>query len=81
MKYPYNIARLLNHCPVKNLLTGYEDIDVTLERLALTCDTRVPADAIGYVEQICSDRATRAVQLDAARMLSRFVEFIPAIPE
>lgn len=71
----YNLARLLNDAPLQNLIVGYEDKDTTAERLALTMDARIPAECIGYVTQLCSSVATRVVQLDAARMLSRFVSF------
>ena len=71
----YNLARLLNDGALRNLIVGYCDADTTTERLALTMDTRIPANCIGYVSQLCSPQATRAVQLDAARMLSRFVSF------
>lgn len=77
----YNLARLLNDSALRGLLVGYEQADVTAERLALTMDTDIPANCIGYVTQLCDPAATRAVQLDAAQMLSRFVDFGCEIPQ
>jgi hypothetical protein len=71
----YNLARLLNDATLRNVVVGYCDTDTTAERSALTMDARIPASSIGYVSQLCDPAATRAVQLDAARMLSRFVSF------
>ena len=72
----YNLGRLLNDSPLQNLVVGYCDSDTAAERLALTLDARIPSNCIGYVAQLCDPAATRAVQLDAARMLSRFVDFL-----
>lgn len=49
--------------------------ELTMERLLLTCDTRIPGNAIGYVSDLCNDQSTRAIKLDRIRMLSRYIEF------
>lgn len=66
-----------NANPMRDMMAGH---NTTTERLRLACDTRIPANAKGYVVQLCSDSASRAVQLDAARQLSRFVEFYGGVP-
>jgi len=76
----YNLSRLLNDAPLRNLVVGYEDSDTAAERIALACDEQIPAEAIGYVNQLISESSSRPVQLDAARQLSRFVDFEYAIP-
>jgi hypothetical protein len=45
-------------------------------RLALASDPRIPASAIGYVSHLINDSVCRAVALDAARQLTKYVEFV-----
>ena len=73
----YELSRLLNDSLVTGCLTGF---DRASECLSLTCDQAIPAECVGYVERLIHPSSSRAVQRDAARMLSRFVQFEREVP-
>lgn len=45
------------------------------ESAAIACDSRIPANCIGYVADLTNRQSTIAVMTDRIAMLSRFVEF------
>jgi len=58
------------------LVGGNPASEIVTERLALSVDARIPRNAVGYIDDLCNERLTRAVRLDRLRMLSRFVEIV-----
>jgi hypothetical protein len=77
MDHEYCIADFLNDSTLRGLMVGH---DTATQRMCLAVDARIPCEAQGYVAQLCSESASRSVQLDAARMLSRYVPFYGGIP-
>jgi hypothetical protein len=73
----YCLMDFMNDNQMRGLLAGH---DTTPQRLRLSVDANIPASSIGYVSQLCSDEATRIVQLDAARQLAPFVIWYGGIP-
>jgi hypothetical protein len=70
----YNLALLINDSPITGLMHG-EEQRRAVERLALTCDLRIPREAIGHAAALCNELSCRAAQLDSAVQLKKYVEF------
>ena len=58
------------------LVGGNPTSEIVTERLSLSLDQRIPRSAIGYIDDICNERSTRAVRLDRLRMLSQYVQIV-----
>ena len=61
--------------PETMYIRGWDETTLLMQRLALSCDSRIPAECGGYVSQIIDANATIAVRTDAVSRLSRFVEW------
>ena len=61
---------------IKLLTSRVKSSALACERIALACDSRIPRESIGYVDDLISGMCAREVEIDRIERLSSHVTFV-----